>query len=84
ACVKYISNYGIPVFEIVAARALVSLIISYVDVKRKRISIWGNNKPLLFVRGTVGTAALMCVYYAVTTLPLAEATILQYVHPVFT
>lgn len=26
----------------------------------------------------------MCVYYAVTALPLAEATILQYVHPVFT
>ena len=84
ACVKYVSNYGIPVFEIVAARALVSLIISYVDVKRKGISVWGNNKPLLFVRGAVGTAALMCVYYAVTTLPLAEATILQYVHPVFT
>lgn len=84
ACVKYISLYGIPVFEIVAARALVSLIISYIDVKRKRISIWGNNKPLLFVRGAVGTTALMCVYYAVTTLPLAEATILQYVHPVFT
>jgi drug/metabolite transporter (DMT)-like permease len=84
ACVKYVSNYGIPVFEIVAARALVSLIISYIDVKRKGISVWGNNKPLLFVRGAVGTAALMCVYYAVTTLPLAEATILQYVHPVFT
>ncbi|GAL13220.1 metabolite transporter (DMT) superfamily [Vibrio astriarenae] len=28
--------------------------------------------------------ALMCVYYSVTTLPLAEATILQYVHPVST
>ncbi|MGF1843738.1 DMT family transporter [Vibrio clamense] len=84
ACVKYISLYGIPVFEIVAARALVSLIISYIDVKRKGISIWGNNKPLLFVRGFVGTTALMCVYYAVTTLPLAEATILQYVHPIFT
>ncbi len=84
ACVKYISNYGIPVFEIVAARALVSLIISYVDVRRKGISIWGNNRPLLFLRGTVGTMALMCVYYAITTLPLAEATILQYVHPVFT
>ncbi|MGF1753464.1 DMT family transporter [Vibrio makurazakiensis] len=84
ACVKYVSTYGIPVFEIVAARALVSLIISYVDVKRKGISVWGHNKPLLFVRGAVGTAALMCVYYAVTTLPLAEATILQYVHPIFT
>lgn len=84
ACVKYVSNYGIPVFEIVAARALVSLIISYADVKRKGISIWGHNKPLLLARGAVGTAALMCVYYAVTTLPLAEATILQYVHPIFT
>ncbi|KGY14449.1 membrane protein [Vibrio tubiashii] len=84
ASVKYVSNYGIPVFEIVAARALVSLVISYLDVKRKGISVWGNNKPLLFARGTIGTVALMCVYYSVTTLPLAEATILQYVHPVFT
>lgn len=84
ACVKYVSSYGIPVFEIVAARALVSLVISYIDVRRKGISIWGNNKPLLCARGTIGTIALMCVYYSVTTLPLAEATILQYVHPVFT
>ncbi|MCA2014748.1 DMT family transporter [Vibrio tritonius] len=84
AFVKGVSNYGIPVFEIVAARAFVSLIISYIDVKRKRISIWGNNKKLLFARGAFGTASLMCVYYAVTSLPLAEATILQYVHPIFT
>ncbi|CAK4075224.1 DMT family transporter [Vibrio sp. 16] len=84
ACVKYVSVHGIPLFEIVAARALVSLVISYIDIKRKRLSIWGNNKPLLFLRGAVGTLALMCVYYSVTTLPLAEATILQYVHPVFT
>jgi drug/metabolite transporter (DMT)-like permease len=84
ASVKHVSNYHIPVFEIVAARALVSLVISYLDVKRKRLSVWGNNKPLLLARGMVGTMALMCVYYSVTTLPLAEATILQYVHPVFT
>ena len=84
ACVKYVSSIGIPLFEIVAARAVVSLIISYLDVKRKKISIWGNNKLLLMARGTVGTAALICVYYSVTTLPLAEATILQYVHPIFT
>jgi len=84
ACVKYVSVHGIPLFEIVAARALVSLVISYIDIKRKRLSVWGNNKPLLFLRGAVGTLALMCVYYSVTTLPLAEATILQYVHPVFT
>ncbi|OOF32039.1 DMT family transporter [Salinivibrio proteolyticus] len=84
ACVKYVSLHGIPLFEIVAARALVSLIISFTDVKRKGLSPFGNNKPLLLLRGVLGTAALMCVYYAVTTLPLAEATVLQYMHPVFT
>jgi len=84
ACVKEVSGLGIPVLEIVAARAIVSGIISYVDIKRKKISMWGHNKPLLIARGTVGAFALMFVYYAVTTLPLAEATVLQYLHPVFT
>ena len=84
ACVKEVSGLGIPVLEIVAARAIVSGIISYADIKRKNISLWGHNKTLLIARGTVGTFALMFVYYAVTTLPLAEATVLQYLHPVFT
>ncbi|KGJ95485.1 protein of unknown function DUF6 transmembrane [Colwellia psychrerythraea] len=84
ACVKEVSTLGIPVLEIVAARAVVSGIISYADIKRKKISMWGHNKALLIARGTVGSFALMFVYYAVTTLPLAEATVLQYLHPVFT
>ena len=84
ACVKEVSSLGIPVLEIVAARAIVSGVISYADIKRKNISLWGHNKTLLIARGTVGSFALMFVYYAVTTLPLAEATVLQYLHPVFT
>lgn len=84
ACVKQASLYGIPVLEIVAFRALISLLLSYLDIKRKRLSAWGNNMPLLVARGTVGALALVCVYFAITTLPLAEATILQYLHPLFT
>ncbi len=84
SCVKLVSTYGIPVFEIIAARAIVSLVISYTDVKRKRISLWGNNKKLLISRGLSGTLALLCIYYALATLPLAEATLLQYLYPVFT
>lgn len=84
SCVKLVSTYDIPILEIVAFRALVSLVISYVDIKRKRIPVWGENKSLLIARGTAGTLALFCVYYSVSTLPLAEATILQYLHPVFT
>ena len=84
ACVKLVSTYGIPVLEIIAVRALISLLISYADVKRKKLSVWGNNKPLLIARGLVGTIGLICVYYAVITLPLAEATLIQYLHPAFT
>ncbi len=84
AGVKQASNYNIPVLEIVAVRAIVSLLLSYLDVKRKRISIWGTSKGLLFARGTVGSIALMSLYFAVSTLPLAEATLLQYTYPAFT
>ena len=84
ACVKLVANQGIPLLEIVAARSLVSLVISYVDVRRKGISLWGTHHKLLAARGLVGALALICVYYAVITLPLAEATLLQYMHPVFT
>ena len=84
ACVKLSSQRGIPVLEIVAARALVSLVLSFLDVKRKSLYLWGNQKLLLFSRGLVGSLALMCVYYAIATMPLAEATVIQYLHPVFT
>jgi drug/metabolite transporter (DMT)-like permease len=83
-CVKLASGQDIPVLEIVAARALVSLVLSYIDVKRKGISLLGHKKHLLLSRGMVGALALMCVYYAITRLPLAEATVLQYLHPMFT
>lgn len=82
--VKWVSQQGIPVLEIVAARAAISLLLSYLDVKRKNIALWGQRKHLLFARGLVGTLALVCVYYSVSTIPLAEATVLQYLHPMFT
>ena len=84
ACVKSVSAHAVPVLEIVAVRALISLLLSYIDARRKKISVWGNNKPLLVARGAVGAMALICAYYAIATLPLAEATILQYLHPLFT
>jgi drug/metabolite transporter (DMT)-like permease len=83
-CVKAVSLGGIPVMEILAARALVSSVLSYADIKRKGISPWGHNHRLLIARGVVGTMALMCFFYAITVLPLAEVTLLQYLNPVFT
>lgn len=82
--VKLASQQGIPLMEIVAARALVSLLLSVADVRRRNVPLFGHNKRLLVARAVVGTLALMCVYYAVTAMPLADATVLQYLHPMFT
>ena len=82
--VKIAGAGGIPVLEIVAARAFVSLILSYMEIKRKRVAVFGQRKGLLFARGIVGVTALSCVYYSLVNLPFAEATVLQYLHPMFT
>ena len=83
-CVKLASLRGFPVLELIAARALISLVLSYWDVKRLGISPWGNQKTLLWLRGIVGFLALIAVYKGLTLLPLAEATLIQYLNPVFT
>ncbi|MGH1485409.1 MAG: DMT family transporter [Cellvibrionaceae bacterium] len=82
--VKLTHAQGIPVLEIVAARALISAVISFVDIKRKGILLLGQRRGLLFLRGTVGAFALMCVFYALVNIPFADATVLQYLHPMFT
>lgn len=82
-CVKLAFARGIPVLEIVVARSLVSVVLSYLDIRRKRLPVFGTHKGLLIARGAVGAVALMAVYYAITVLPLAEATIIQYLHPMF-
>jgi len=82
--VKAVGGQGIPVLEIVAARSIISLILSYVTIKRAGIDFFGQRKCLLFARGLIGFIALNCVFYSVIHLPLAEATVLQYLHPMFT
>lgn len=82
--VKWLSAEGIPVLEIVAARALVSLVLSFIDVRRKKLPLLGQRKGLLCARALAGSVALYFVYYSVANLPFAEATVLQYLHPMFT
>jgi len=84
AFVKLAGQQGIPVLEIIAARALVSLVISYLDVRRKGIPVFGSHRLLLFARGLVGFVSLTGVFYSLVHLPIAEASVLQYLHPMFT
>jgi drug/metabolite transporter (DMT)-like permease len=74
----------LPLFEIVFVRALVSVLATLWLLRRARVPALGTRRPLLFLRGLFGFAGVSCSFYAVIHLPLAEATLLQFTHPLFT
>ena len=82
-CVKEI-GVRIPVSELVFARAAISLIITRLLLLKSNINPWGYQKKLLLIRGLVGTIALFCIFKALTILPIATATVIQYTYPTFT
>jgi len=74
----------LPTGEIVLARAVATLLLSFALVKRAGLSPWGNQRGRLLLRGGLGFTALACYYGALARLPLADATVLQNTIPVFT
>jgi drug/metabolite transporter (DMT)-like permease len=82
-CVKQVGG-RIPAAEVVLARALLNVAISWWLLQRAGVDPWGQRRGLLIGRGAIGSAALLCVYAALAELPLAAATVLQYLYPTFT
>lgn len=74
----------LPTGEIVLARAVVTLVISYAMLRRARLPLWGTHKRGLVLRGVLGFGGLAGYYGAIALLPLADATTLQQIVPVLT
>jgi len=79
-----LAGQRLPAVEIVFFRSVVMLLISTALVRRAGLAMWGNNKRLLLFRGVLGFCALLCFFWAVTKLPLADVTVLHFTNPVFT
>ena len=82
-CVKKLGG-RIPVSEIVLVRSLVSIALTGTAMLHGRVNPFGSNRRLLLLRGICGSIALLCFFEAITALPLASATVLQYTYPTFT
>jgi drug/metabolite transporter (DMT)-like permease len=59
-------------------------VLSVVWLRAARIPMWGNDKPRLVLRAVLGVGGLVCFFFAVTALPLAEVTTIHYLNPVIT
>jgi drug/metabolite transporter (DMT)-like permease len=80
--VKFLSH--IPAIEIVFFRSLISLIITWQMLRKQKISMLGNNKTVLFLRGIFGIAALSLFFYTLQEMPIASAVTFQQLSPIFT
>ncbi|WP_372369653.1 DMT family transporter [Candidatus Uabimicrobium sp. HlEnr_7] len=81
-CVKSVKH--IPVFEIIVFRSAIIVLICCFFFYRHKVNPWGKNKPLLIARGVTGSIALLLFFYTLQHIPLAYATTIQYLSPIFT
>lgn len=79
-----VATAELPLGEIVLARAVVTLVASYVMVVRAEVPIWGHERGRLVLRGFLGFGGLAFYYAAIARLPLADATTIQNLAPLIT
>jgi drug/metabolite transporter (DMT)-like permease len=74
----------LPSQQVVLVRGVITLVLSYAMVRRAGVSPWGQNRTMLVLRGLFGFGGLSLFYFSLTHLPLADASVIQYINPVFT
>ena len=77
-----IQSYPVP--EIILFRSLITFLICCAVIRVKKIPFFGVNKKWLLIRGVFGTTALTMFFFTLDNLPLAVATTVQYLSPIFT
>ena len=80
-CVKQLGG-RLPVSEIVLV-LLVGIALTTGAMAIAGVGPLGRNKSLLLIR-SLRRHRLLCFFEAITQLPLASATVLQYTYPTFT
>ncbi|KAG0195992.1 hypothetical protein BGX28_000261, partial [Mortierella sp. GBA30] len=77
---------SLPSFEIVLFRGIIQTILGVITCHHLGISPFANKgvRFLLFCRGLAGSCALAFFFYALSIMPLADATVVFFLGPVFT
>lgn len=74
----------LPATELVLFRCVISLALCLYALRRRKISVFGNNKKWLIIRGLCGVTGLALFFFTLQELPIGSAVTLQYLSPIFT
>jgi len=70
--------------QIVFVRSVITLVVTGFILRYRCIPPLGKKRFVLILRGVVGSIALFFVYESLQRLTLPEATVIQYLYPIFT
>jgi drug/metabolite transporter (DMT)-like permease len=76
--------HNIPVLEAIFFRAVIASTLCLWGMRRANVAPLGNKRRLLFFRGVAGAVSLAQGYYLIQEIPLAAATTLTHLSPIFT
>lgn len=81
-CVN-LTGERIPLMEQVFFRNIISMIVSFIIIKKNHLSLFGEKKyqPLLFMRSLFGLLGLVSLFYAASRAAQADVTILSKLSP---
>ena len=82
-CVK-LASASVPTMEIVFVRSLVMVILSLGLLRQANVTPLGKRRGLLLARALSGMTGLSLLYYALSQIPLGDATAIFYMAPVWT
>eukprot|EP00127_Corallochytrium_limacisporum_P000463 Clim_evm19s13 gene=Clim_evmTU19s13 len=83
--VKLASTYGFQSMQLVFARSVVQLVLALIVCIGLQVNPFGNRgyRLIIAVRGAVGALGLAGFYFAITVMPMGDATVLFFMGPVF-
>lgn len=81
AFVKSLNQFS--VYQIVFFRSIGSLFFTIPFLLRNNISMYGNKKKLLILRGIVGVTSMALFFFSLKHLPMGSAVTIRYISPFF-
>lgn len=73
--------HHIPFYELIFFRALISLVLCTITLKKQKESFIGNRIDLLIGRGLFGMISLTCFFYALQRMPLGSLIVIVNIKP---
>ncbi len=80
-CIK-LAGERVPTMEILFVRGVIGIFFCWAIVRRAGAGVFGKRRFMLALRGLTGFLALFGEFYAIVHMPLADAMVILFSHPV--